>query len=281
MIDMQDIFVPDKESRDAAFERTTHLGIGAHQDDLEFMAFHGIVECFHTDKKWFGGIICTDGTGSARSGRYFGVDPAELSQIRRQEQRIASQVGHYSFVAQLGYSSKSILEPLNSKLVPDLIELLGRMRPEILYTHNPADKHETHIRVLVAVLQAIRDVPAAHRPRRLLGCEMWRGLDWLLDDDKVVLDVSGIAHLAAALNGVFDSQIAGGKRYDLAIAGRRLANATFLDAHSVDALSGVAYALDLTPLIGKDTSDLLDFTLHYVEHLREDIRDKIQRSLTH
>lgn len=276
----QDFFVPDGDVCDAAIERTTHLGVGAHQDDLEFMAFHGIAECFHSAEKWFEGIICTDGAGSARSGPYSDVSPLELSQIRRREQRVAAGVGRYSFVVQLGHSGKSILEPLASELVPQLTMLLGKMQPRVLYTHNPADKHETHIRVLVAVLQAIREIPDANRPKRLLGCEMWRGLDWLQDDDKVILDVSGPAHLAAALNGVFDSQIAGGKRYDLAIAGRRRANATFLDAHSVDALSGAAYAIDLTPLIGKDTSDLLDFTLHYVQRLREDVRETILRSLT-
>ena len=38
----QDLFFPDQLSDDEALSRTTHLGIGAHQDDLEFMALHGI-----------------------------------------------------------------------------------------------------------------------------------------------------------------------------------------------------------------------------------------------
>ena len=33
-----DIFVPDAKPIDEATARTTHLAIGAHQDDLEFMA---------------------------------------------------------------------------------------------------------------------------------------------------------------------------------------------------------------------------------------------------
>jgi len=41
-----DVFVPDAADAAAALSRTTHLAIGAHQDDLEFMAAHGIVECF-------------------------------------------------------------------------------------------------------------------------------------------------------------------------------------------------------------------------------------------
>ena len=40
-----DIFIPDGQPPAAALARVTHLGIGAHQDDLEFMAFHGIEAC--------------------------------------------------------------------------------------------------------------------------------------------------------------------------------------------------------------------------------------------
>jgi LmbE family N-acetylglucosaminyl deacetylase len=52
-----------------ALARITHLGIGAHQDDLEFMAFHGILACFRMrDDRWFGGVTCTNGAGSSRTG---------------------------------------------------------------------------------------------------------------------------------------------------------------------------------------------------------------------
>ena len=45
---------------------TTHLGVGAHQDDLEFMALHGILECYQRPDRWFSGIMVTDGRGSSR-----------------------------------------------------------------------------------------------------------------------------------------------------------------------------------------------------------------------
>jgi len=273
------IHIPSGGSAEEAIACTTHLGIVAHQDDLEFMAFHGILHCFRSDTEWFGGIVCTDGAGSARTRAYAAVGADELPRIRMQEQHLAAGIGRYSFVSQLGYPSKSIARPIDSPLVADLSALLGQMRTKILYTHNPADKHETHLRVLVAVLEAIRAVPADHRPERLLGCEGWRDLDWMNDQDKVVLDVGGAEHLAASLNGVFDSQIAGGKRYDLAVAGRRRANATLLDSHSGDEIAEATFAMDLTPLIGADTADLVDFTLQYVERLREDIRVKLERTL--
>ncbi|MEI9866262.1 MAG: hypothetical protein WDN00_17245 [Limisphaerales bacterium] len=62
----------------------------------------------------------------------------------------------------------------------------------------------------------------------MIGCEVWRNLDWLGDNEKFLMDVSGHDKLAARLNGVFASQIAGGKRYDLATLGRRSANARSL-----------------------------------------------------
>ena len=67
---------------------------------------------------------------------------------------------------------------------------------------------------------------------------MWRDLDWLNDDDKQVLNVEAHENLAAALLGVFDSQIAGGKRYDLATMGRRRAHATYHASHGTDDSTG-------------------------------------------
>jgi LmbE family N-acetylglucosaminyl deacetylase len=230
-----DLFIPDGLAEDEAIGRTTHLGIGAHQDDLEFMAFHGIAECFYSTEKWFGGITCTDGAGSSHDGPYAGVSPSELSAIRMQEQCTAALAGRYSFMSQLCYPSNEITRPIGSPLVSDLVSLFCRMKPSIIYTHNPADKHETHLRVLVAVLEALR---------------------------------------------LFDSQIAGGKRYDLAVAGRRRANATLLDSHSGDALTEAAFVMDLSPLIGVASSDLVDFTLGHVDRFREDIRTKLERTLT-
>ncbi len=275
-----EIYIPDGLPPETGLSRTTHLGIGAHQDDLEFMAFHGIAECFYSADRWFGGVICTDGKGSSRKGPYANTSDDELCEIRMREQRQAADIGRYSFVAQLMYPSGSIVRPQGTALVEELRELLAKTCPEVVYTHNPADKHVTHIRVLVAVMEAIKQLPASGRPQRLYGCEGWRGLDWLDDAEKIVMDVSGSAHLASALNGVFDSQIAGGKRYDLAVAGRRKANATFLNAKQGDAISDAALAIDLTPLIGADPSELLPFTLKYVDRLRQNIQDHLENSLS-
>lgn len=39
------INVPDGIRIDDALARTTHLAVGAHQDDIPIMAYHGILEC--------------------------------------------------------------------------------------------------------------------------------------------------------------------------------------------------------------------------------------------
>lgn len=269
------VFVPDNTLLPQALARVTHLGVGAHQDDLEFMAFHGIAACFHSQDQWFGGVTCTNGAGSSRIGAYASFTDAELMKVRRTEQELAASVGRYGYMAQLDHPSSIVKSPSDTRLRDDLRQILEICRPKIVYTHNPADKHDTHLGVTVALIEAIRSLPQEQRPEAVHGCEVWRNLDWMEDADKTVHDVSGHDCLAAALNGLFDSQIAGGKRYDLAVMGRRRANATFFESHSTDHSDALAFAMDLTPLIKDDTLDLLDFTLSHVEKFANSIRQKL------
>lgn len=269
------LFIPDGTDTETALSRTTHLGIGAHQDDLEFMAFHGILTCYHSDEQWFGGATCTDGAGSARTGPYERFSDEDMKQVRIQEQEMAAAVGRFSAMMQLGHPSSAIKDPGNASLKEDLKNLLLVTRPEIVYTHNPADKHASHIGVVVAVIRAIRELPAEARPKTVWGCEVWRGLDWMPDEDKVLQNVSGHENLAAALNGIFDSQISGGKRYDLATLGRRRANATFFDSHSVDDADMLIYGMDLSPLAHDPGLDILDYTLGFIRKFEDDVREKL------
>ena len=276
-----DIFIPDAAPPDAALVRITHLGIGAHQDDLEFMAFHGIEACYHSDADWFGGVTCTNGSGSARTGDYAKYSDAEMMAVRREEQRQAATLGRYAAMIQLDYPSKVAKDPADPRLREDLAAILAAARPRVVYTHNPADKHDTHIAVVVPVIQAIRTLPRAQRPEAVHGCEVWRDLDWLPDAEKIVHDVSGHDNLAAALNGLFDSQIAGGKRYDLAVLGRRAANATFFESHGIDrgnALA-VAFAMDLTPLVQDDALDIVEYVTGFIDRFKADVAAKLGRQL--
>ena len=269
------VFVPDGSPEATALGRITHLGIGAHQDDLEFMAFHGILDCYHSREKWFGGVTCTNGAGSARIGPYGHFSDADMMAVRRTEQNTAATVGRYGVMIQLDYPSSAVKSATDPSLRNDLRAIFDATRPQVVYTHNPADKHDTHIGVVVAALQAMRDMPAAQRPAKVIGCEIWRSLDWLPDADKVLMDVSTHGNLAAALNGVFDSQIAGGKRYDLATLGRRQANATFFESHATDAATQLIFGMDLTPLINDPDRDIVDFVAAHVRALENDIRKKL------
>ena len=272
-----EIFIPDGTQQYAALQRITHLGIGAHQDDLEFMAFHGILSCFARDDQWFGGVTCTNGAGSSRSGPYAEFCDAQMMWIRRQEQNTAAVIGGYAAMIQLDYPSSAIKSATEQELKEDLKAILSVSRPDVVYTHNPADKHDTHIGVTVAALQAMRELPSDQRPEQVIGCEVWRDLDWLPDAAKVLMDVSGRDNLAAALNGVFDSQIAGGKRYDLATLGRRAANATFFNSHATDAATQLIFGLDLTPLVADESKDIVSYVCDLIEQFNADVRKRLNQ----
>ncbi|MDD2534452.1 MAG: PIG-L family deacetylase, partial [Eubacteriales bacterium] len=101
----------------------------------------------------------------------------------------------------------------------------------------------------ILTLEALRQLPIDLRPRQVIGVEVWRSLDWLPDHRKVLLDTSTNPELAHHLLTVFDSQITGGKRYDLATLGRQRANATFQSSHCIDRTLDVAIGIDQTELL--------------------------------
>src|SRR5580704_3330845 len=111
-----EVFVPDGKPVAEALKRITHLGIGAHQDDLEFMAFHGILNCFASQKNSFGGVVCTNGSGSARSGPYANLTDAQMMVVRRREQNAAATVGRYGVMLQLDYPSSAVKSPTDTRV---------------------------------------------------------------------------------------------------------------------------------------------------------------------
>ena len=274
-----ELFIPDALGESEALSRSTHLGIGAHQDDLEFMAFHGILSCYQNDTKWFAGVTCTNGAGSARTGPYAKFNDTQMQAIRRKEQNIAAQIGQYGAMIQLDYPSSFAKNPQSNALCDDLIAVLHATQPGVVYTHNLADKHDTHIGVAVATIQAIRALPSEKRPKAVCGCEVWRDLDWLPDAEKVVQDVSSHSDLANRLHRVFDSQIAAGKRYDLGVPGRRHANATFFESHTVDRADSLAFAMDLTPLIHDESLNIATYVDGFIGRFRNEVVTKLQQRI--
>jgi LmbE family N-acetylglucosaminyl deacetylase len=271
-----DFFVPDGAEPGAALARTTHLCISAHQDDIEIMAYHGIAECFGRPDRWFSGVVVTNGAGSPRTGIYGNYTDEQMQKVRLIEQRKAAFVGDYACQIQLGWSSAQVKNPVEAGVADDLEQILRAARPEIVYLHNLADKHDTHIAVALRAIAALRAVRSETKPRKVYGCEVWRDLDWLPDDDKQVLPASARSNIAAALVGVFDSQVSGGKRYDLATAGRRLAHATYFASHGTDQESAVNFAMDLTPLVENPDLPIADYVLGFIDKFRADVAKRLR-----
>jgi LmbE family N-acetylglucosaminyl deacetylase len=260
-----------------ALARTTHLAISAHQDDIEIMAAAPILECFQQDHLWFTGVVVTNGAGSPRDDLYARFSDEEMRRVRVKEQRKAAYIGEYSAQVMLDYPSRVIKDAADRSPVEDLAALLEASSPQYVYTHNLADKHDTHVAVALRVIDAVRRLPPESRPQKLYGCEVWRDLDWLLDEGKVAFDLTAHENLQAALLGVFDSQICGGKRYDLATMGRRKAHATYAESHGVDRTQGLSYAMDLTPLIEDPNKSIQQFMEELMEAFSCDVANRIRR----
>ncbi len=272
-----DIYIPDGLPVEQALARTTHMAVSAHQDDIEIMACGPILECYQQKENWFTGVVMTDGRGSPRAGLYAGYSDEEMRLVRFKEQRKAAMVGEYAAQIILDYPSKAIKNGSNRQPVEDLVSLFKATHPRLVFTHNLADKHDTHVGVVLKVIAAIRSLPQAERPEKLYGCEVWRDLDWIVDSDKFALDCSTHENLQAALLGVYDSQITGGKRYDLASMGRRRANATYFESHGVDITTAMSYAMDLTPLIFDPDKGITPYVQEYIQRFSMDVADRLKR----
>ncbi len=272
-----EIFIPDGLPEEEALVRTTHLCISAHQDDIEIMAAGPILECFQQKDIWFTGVVVTDGRGSPRDDLYKNYDDEEMRVVRFKEQKKAAVVGEYATQIMLDYPSKVIKDASKKDPVQDIAAILKATQPNFVYTHNPADKHDTHVAVCLRTIAAIRSLPEKDRPRKLYGCEVWRALDWMQDNDKVSFDLTAHENLQAALLGVFDSQIAGGKRYDLASMGRRRANATYFESHGVDLTLGMSFGMDLTPLVKDDRLDVNEYVQGFIQRFEDDVKARLAK----
>jgi LmbE family N-acetylglucosaminyl deacetylase len=252
----------------SALQHTTHLAIGAHPDDLEVMAGEGILHAQTELDDHFYGVICTSGAGSVQTD---GAPPLSDSQLvvqRQQEQERAARLGQYVGLTMLSFTSDEIKTGWNQNLIEQLTVLIERARPRVVYTHNLFDKHQTHVAVAAHVIEVLRR--QSWKPQRFLGCEVWRGLDWLPDKQKVLLPITR-PHLIGDLISCHASQTQGGKNYAEATIGRMAANATFFDAHVQDKVSHQLFAVDLLPLLENPAWSLQDFAQNQVNQLAQEI----------
>jgi LmbE family N-acetylglucosaminyl deacetylase len=269
-----ELYIPDALPQKQALARCTRLGIGAHQDDLEIMAYAPILECYGRDDQWFCGVTTGDGLGGVRGSKYRAYTDAQMAELRRAEQRKASSIGNYGAQFQLNYSSAQVKDVADKSVIEDYLHILERCSATEVYTHNLADKHDTHVAVALKVIAAIRRLPRIQRPKRLIGCEVWRALDWLEDSEKVIMNVDGNEVLAEALLQAFESQNSS-KRYDLAVPARRKANASFLESHAADTATSIIFGMDLSPLIDDDTISPQHFCANFVKHFETDLKTRL------
>jgi LmbE family N-acetylglucosaminyl deacetylase len=267
------LFVPDGEAMAPALARTTHLGVGAHADDLEIMAIHGILACYARVDRWFCGAIVSDGAGSPQGSAP--VEPATLREVRRGEQVRAATLGQYGAQVLLDHTSEQVKDARDDSVVEDLVALLRATRPEVVYTHALSDMHDTHVAVALRLVAACRALAPNERPARVLGCEVWRDLDWLAGADKVLLAADERPELQAALLAVFESQLAA-KAYDRAALGRRAAHAAFSESHDVARHTGVVWAMDLGPLVTGDVAPG-EYARSLVRRFEADVTARIAR----
>jgi len=270
-----EVFVPDGRAEDEAFADITHLGIAAHADDLEIMAYHGIREG-QSSRAGFGGVVCTDGVGAPTHED----DSSDLRDTRRDEQRAAARRGRYLAAIQLDHPSEALKAGVEPAIVGDLAGLLDAARPQVVYTHSPADIHATHVGVCVATLDAIRSLPPGARPGQVLGCEVWGGLDWLASDAAIALDLGGDDASWSALMRVFGSQIRA-RPYDRGALGRSRANAVFREARETGGSERLWLAIDLTPLIRDDDLDLEAFVGDHLARFERSVLDRIASARGH
>lgn len=269
------VYRPQDESK--TDPREVYLGIGAHPDDVEFMVWQGILQCYRQPQRTFASVVITGGRGSSRIGAYAHVSDDQMMQIRAQEQRFAAELGDYSFSASLGYTSQELRQSACQQVVEDIKEIVRSLRPQVIYTHNLADRHDTHVAALLRVVQALRELGEDYWPREFYGCEVWRSLDWLTGSDRRVAEVGGHLNLMRALMGLYDSQIAGGKGYDLANVGRRQANATYSDAYHPDDMSLAELSMDLLPLLKEKDLTPAAYFARLNGHFVQDVTDRLRQ----
>jgi LmbE family N-acetylglucosaminyl deacetylase len=264
-----EIYISDGKPLGEALRRTTHLGVGAHPDDLEIMAFYGILECYGRKGRGFTGITVTHGGGDGHG--------EQVIETRKREQKKAARLGRYAAQLLLNHSSQSAKNPRNHEAVLDLCSILELCRPRVVYTHCLTDKHDTHVAVALRVIEALRKLPKNRRPKKLVGCEVWRGLDWMRDEDKLAMPLGENSKFAVRLMGVYQSQKVKGKHFAQAAAGRWRANAVFHEIPIQYPNRDISWGMDMTALLENPSLNPVRYARAYIDRFYKEIHMRIHR----
>lgn len=273
-----EVYAPHSPLTPSYLQKTSHLGIGAHPDDIEILAGHGIIPAYEHPEYFFTGVTVTNGQGALRSGIYAEMNNRDFCKLRWEEQMTAAKLGQYLAQFMLNYSSEAVKSHQSQQLIVDLQTIINATRPSVIYTHNLADLHDTHVAVAICVIEALRKCAPTLQDITLYGCEIWRGLDWLSPDIRCALDVSKYRDLQRNLIRIFHSQIESGKRYDHAVEGRQAANATFQNPYMPDEATHISCAMNMTPLVYHPEIDLAEYIVELgTRKLEIELRTRLNR----
>jgi LmbE family N-acetylglucosaminyl deacetylase len=253
---MPGFYSPQGLSPTDAKSRVRVLAVGAHPDDLEFMCLEPIARC--RAQRNFGGLIVTSGSGSLRAPEHTNLSAAAYAEIRWEEQKKAARLGEYAFVDSLNVESATLRDASGLARLADTFEnYFADLSLEALYMHQPFDRHASHVRVCFALLEALRRLPKSKRPAQILGCEVWRNLDWAPKSTKQLRPLSRAdLELQVRLAEVFVSQAdpKTAKNYVQALVGRKTANAVFQEGLTQDSGVALEVFVDLAPWVDSKLS---------------------------
>ena len=240
--------------QDSNLRLTTHLGIGAHPDDVEIGLYSGIGTCYKHGTNKVTGVVITDGATDNKTSIQ-GMTPEKKAQARILELQQAASVGGYLALITLGYTSDEIKRTMQSDIRNDITSVLEATRPEIVYLHSLFDDHDTHLAASRLSLEALRELSNVFVPQKVYGCEVTESLDW--DPQKIRLDTSMYPEVAEQVLYAFISQADALRNYPNAALERWGANAVF-DRGNKQGPRKISFAMDLTRLV-TDGTNLEDF----------------------
>ena len=165
-----EIFIPDGKPVEEALQRITHLAIAAHQDDIEIMAYHGILECFGKNENWFMGVVVTNGAGSPRDSLYADHTDEQMQRVRNREQK-KPHSGEYGAVALLNYPSGEVKDGKNHTMLNEIKEIIVKTG---LRSYTPITL-QTNMTPMCSCIKGYSGHTAAaeeQRPKKVFGCEV-------------------------------------------------------------------------------------------------------------
>ncbi len=268
-----EIYYPQKRNNNPV----KWLAICAHQDDAEIMAIDGILKGYYSNKNSFALIETTDGAGITQKEKYPNLSIEQIKNLRNKEQKEASEIGKYNSIYLLGYTSDEVKDINNKNIISEYIKIITELKPEIVYTHSILDKHPTHVSVALKVIEAIRNMPTYLQPKKIYGCEVWRSLDWVSDEKKIIFDISKNIKLQKSLLDVYKSQIIDGKEYSKSTIARRIQNSTYAKSHQDDEYKLSTFAIDMTPLINDKSLNIDEYALSFIDDLKNEVLNNFKK----